>query len=54
MEPEVPIELVDENSFCAQEIFDYIFLTHSPKYTPKEADKLIPVILNYIDMAYII
>ena len=46
----MPIELVDENSFCAKKIFDYIFLTHSPKYTPTKADKLIPVVLNYIDM----
>lgn len=49
LEPEVPVNLIETNDFYAKNEFEYIFLTHSPKYTPPKADKLIPIILEYID-----
>ena len=49
LEPEVPINLIETNSFTAKNKFAYMFLAHSPKYTPPKADKLIPIILEYID-----
>jgi len=53
LEPEVPIDLIEANSFFTKDKLNYVFLTHSPKYTPREADKLIPVIMEYIDEKFI-
>jgi len=49
LETEVPIELIDADSYISKDEFAYMFLTRSPKYTPPKADKLIPIIINYID-----
>jgi len=48
-EPIVTLNLIKADDFFAKDIFKYIFVTHSPKYTPRKADKLIPVFLKYID-----
>ena len=42
--------MIDYKVFNANGIiFDYVFLTKSPEYTPKEADAFIPIIERYIN-----
>lgn len=48
LEPEVPYELVDWKEYATQQPFDFMVLAHSPGYTPPEADRLIPIIKEYI------
>lgn len=50
LEPEVPFNAIDHNAFFADSVYDYIFLTQSPNYTPASSDKLVPVIQKYMDL----
>lgn len=47
-EPEVPLEKISKSEFQDNGNFDFIVLSHSPAYTPKSSDVLIPIIKNYI------
>jgi len=49
-EPKVPFELIPVEEFNETEPFDFIFLSKSPPYTKPETDKLIPIILEYIEV----
>lgn len=49
LEPELPFELVGGDDLAVDEPFGLIYLTHSPDYTPPEADQLIPLIEQYMD-----
>lgn len=48
LEPEVPLITVNGSQFAATAPFDLAFLTQSPDYTPAAADRLIPVIREYL------
>ena len=49
-EPVVPFRVfADYEAFRAEEGYDYVTLAWSPRYSPEEADRLIPVISSYID-----
>lgn len=48
-EPCIPFTTVQCSSFLANASFDYAFLSHSPNYTPRSADKLIGVFSDYIN-----
>lgn len=48
VEPAVPFEIVSGLEYKESSTFSYVFLTQSPSYTPSSADKLIPVIMDYI------
>jgi hypothetical protein len=50
LEPEVPFIFTDFKNFKSDGKYDAIFLTHSPEYTPKKSDKLIPVIKKYMSL----
>ena len=52
LEKAVPINLNEANTFTTKDKFAYMFLTKSPKYTPPKADKLIPIILEYMDETF--
>ena len=47
-EPEVPFEMESSTSFRTRDPFDYIVLSRSRRYTPKESDLLVPVFDRYI------
>ncbi len=47
LEPEVPFKAIHYPDFRSTAPYDLIFLTQSPSYTPKESDKLIPIIRSY-------
>lgn len=48
-EPLIPFNVYDDyREFCAKEPYDYVTLAISPRYSPAEADRLIPVIGRYI------
>lgn len=48
---EVPFHIVDFHVFSAREIqFDHAFLSLSPEYTPKSADRLVPTILQFFEL----
>lgn len=49
LQPEVPIELVDGESYRADEPFAFLFAAHSPRYTPPTADPLLEVIRQFIE-----
>lgn len=49
LEPPVPFNLIIGSKYRAVKMFSYVFLTQSPSYTPQASDKLIPVIMEYID-----
>lgn len=49
VEPEVPLKLQRYYDYVTREPFDYIILCQSPGYTPSSADKLIPIIEEYIN-----
>lgn len=49
LEPAVPFEVISGRDYKEDSTYSYVFLTQSPAYTPPSADKLIPVIMNYID-----
>lgn len=48
VEPPVPYRAIHPDQFHWSVSFDYIFLTRSPEYTPCRADRLVPLISNYI------
>ena len=48
-EKEIPFETIYNRDFTTDLNYDYIFLTQSPSFTPVESDKLIPIILEYVD-----
>ena len=48
LEPLVPFEVIDGSKYQADSMFSYVFLTQSPSYTPLSSDKLIPIIMEYI------
>jgi len=48
-EPEVPFEIMPHEEFNATCQFDYVFLSTSPSYTNPATDKLISIILDYIE-----
>jgi len=48
-EPVIPFAVYDDPyTYQAKEPFDYVTLAISPRYAPKEADALVPVIGQYI------
>lgn len=48
-EPEVPFNVYDDyREFRAEGSYDFVTLAISPRYAPKQADRLIPVIGRYI------
>ncbi len=47
LEPKVRFDIIDGDIFQSDIHFDIMYLTKSPKYTPKMADKLIPIISEY-------
>jgi hypothetical protein len=49
LEPEVPFRFLKVTNFRAAGAFDFVFLAQSPAHTPPSADRLIPVIMDYID-----
>jgi len=49
-EDEIPFALIKCNNYKANSVFDFVFLTQSPSYTPIASDKLIPIIKDYIDL----
>jgi len=51
-EPKMPLHLIAEDSVRGRydgQDWDFVFLSHSPGYVPREADALLPVISAYID-----
>lgn len=52
VEPPVPFEIIPSSIYKSDSTFSYVFLTQSPAYTPASSDKLIPVIMSYIDKIY--
>ncbi len=49
LEPEIIFERIESENYFNEEPFSYIFLTHSPDYTPVTSDQLIPLIMKHID-----
>lgn len=49
LEPEVPLHLVDVRQFTAANPYSFLFLAHSPGYTPPSADGLIETISGFMD-----
>lgn len=50
-EPQIPLKVFDDPfSYAAEEPFSCMNLAHSPRYAPKEADALISVIAQYMDL----
>jgi len=47
-EPKIPFQCIDYRDFTSDGDFDYIVLSQSPGYTPKESDKLISIFKEYI------
>ena len=47
-EPEVPFREMLGSEFWADGPFDFMVLCHSPGFTPRESDSLIPVIREYM------
>lgn len=47
-EPLVPFTVFDDWREYSGEGFDYVSVAVSPRYSPKEADKLLPIIAEYI------
>jgi hypothetical protein len=47
-EPKVPFQTIPSSEYQAKEPFSFVFLSHSPNYTPKSADGLISVVKEYI------
>jgi UPF0489 domain len=51
-EPRISLNIVSDDCVGARysgQLWDYVFLSRSPGYTPKSADSLIPIIAQYID-----
>ena len=48
-EPSVPLHVVDDWRAYRGGAFDFITLARSPRYAPRSADALVPVIQAYID-----
>lgn len=49
LEPEVPFEMIQGASFRTTRPFDFVILSRSPGFTPRESDQLIPVVSRYIE-----
>ncbi len=50
-EPQIPLKVFDDPfSYAAEEPFSCMNLAHSPRYAPKEADALISLIAQYMDL----
>jgi UPF0489 domain len=48
LEPEIPFRLVPSSEFEDTDGFDFVVLSQSPGFTPPSADRLIPLIAQYI------
>jgi hypothetical protein len=48
LEPEVPIKLVDRDSFSTDDSFSFVFSAQSPRYTPVTADSILNTIRKFI------
>lgn len=48
LEPDLPFHLIGGDDLAADAPFDMIYLTQSPDYAPPEADRLIPLIEDYM------
>jgi hypothetical protein len=48
LEPEVPFSRVSGDQFSTKESFSFAVLCHSHFYTPRSADALVPVIMDFI------
>ena len=48
LEPEVPFNYINSNTFESDGKYDYVFLTQSPGFTPETSDLLIPIFEKYI------
>jgi hypothetical protein len=48
-EPEIPIKIIDCNSFVSKDSFSFIFVSQSPNYTPETSDSLFNVFRQFID-----
>jgi hypothetical protein len=48
IEPLVPFNVLDHKNFQSDCIYDYVFLTQSPGFTPPASDELIPLIKRYM------
>jgi len=49
LEPKVPFHITRVDDFYTNEPFSFVSLAQSPSFTPAAADKLIPIIREYID-----
>jgi len=47
-EPPVDFKIIPYRQFKNTTLYDYIFVSQSPEYTCQEADKLLPIIKNYM------
>jgi hypothetical protein len=48
LESEIPIQFIDREDFLADESFPFVFVAHSPNYTPRTADPILDVIRQFI------
>jgi hypothetical protein len=48
IEPEVPIRIVERDSFSTTDPFSFVFVAKSPKYTPITSDAILETIRNFI------
>lgn len=48
-EPQVPFKFIEYLGFKSDGLYDRVFLTQSPQYTPVASDDLIPFIMDFID-----
>src|SRR6185312_6761888 len=48
LEPEVPFKRIPADEFQDLEVFSFAALCQSPGFTPEASDRLIPVIMEYI------
>lgn len=51
VEPPVPVAVVPVDEYRNHAPFDYAYLSISPRYTPVEAEELVPVIGDYLRFA---
>ena len=50
-EPVIPITLIDLDNFEYQEMFDFVFVSHSPGFIPPKADRLVEVARRYVSVS---
>jgi hypothetical protein len=48
-EPQIPFEMIPSLEYKNNRRFSFMILSHSPDYTPKTSDNLIPIIKTYMN-----